>query len=86
MQQVDASDLEPPHCSVHLEKEGELWIGNTPDQGCPSNFRGAAFVRNRVILSPDGMKTFDQGLDENGNLVWGSDGEPYVFVRQPAAP
>lgn len=83
-QQILSTDLEPPHCAVYLQRKKRFWVGETPKKGCPSEFRGAAFVRNKIILSPEGMKTYDQGFDANGKLIWGSDGKPYEFVRVPS--
>ena len=78
---VTAQDLLPSHCTVTLQKKGRKFIGTTPKQGCASNYRGAAFVRNRVVLTRKGMKTYDQGFDADGNRVWGSDGTPYTFKK-----
>lgn len=78
---VQDIDLLPTHCTVTLQKKGRKFIGTTPEQGCASNYRGAAFVRNRVVLTRKGMKTYDQGFDANGNRVWGSDGSPYTFKK-----
>jgi len=69
------------HCTLTLKQKGRKFVGNTPPEGCASNYRGAAFVHNRVILTRKGMKTFDQGFDADGKRVWGSDGTPYTFKK-----
>ena len=74
-------DLLPAHCTVTLTQEGRKFVGSTPEPGCPSNYRGATFVRNRIILSNQGMKTFDQGVDAKGNRVWGAEDAPYRFRK-----
>ena len=51
-------------------------------QGCPSKFKGAIAVHNKIILTAEGMKTYDKGLDEKGNVVWGSRGKPYIFTKE----
>lgn len=78
---LSPSDLHPAHCRVTLRQAGHAFVGATPEPGCPSQYRGAAFVHNRIILKSDGMETYDQGLDADGNRVWGADGEPYVFRK-----
>ncbi|MBF2003232.1 MAG: chromophore lyase CpcT/CpeT [Synechococcales cyanobacterium M58_A2018_015] len=83
---VAASDVEDSHCRVVLRQIAENYVGGTPPEGCPSRYRGAVRVTNHIILSPTGMTTFDQGFDTEGNLVWGSQGEPYQFRRIDAAP
>lgn len=79
---VQGSDLEDTHCRVVLVPVGENFVGDTPAGGCPSNYRGAVSVTNHIILYEDGMDTFDQGFDTEGNLVWGSTGDPYRFRKQ----
>ncbi|MEM9137357.1 MAG: chromophore lyase CpcT/CpeT [Cyanobacteria bacterium P01_F01_bin.42] len=76
------SDILPAHCRVTLKQKGKKFIGATPEPGCPSQYRGATYVRNQIILTRKGMKTFDQGVDAQGNRVWGSDGKPYRFRKQ----
>lgn len=82
---VQERDLEDTHCQVLLVPVGENFVGDTPAGGCPSNYRGAVSVTNHIILYEDGMDTFDQGFDAEGNLVWGSTGAPYRFRKLDAS-
>ena len=78
---ITNQDLLSTHCTVTLHRKGRKFIGTTPEEGCRSSYRGAAVVKNRIILTQKGMKTYDQGFDANGNRVWGSDGTPYTFKK-----
>jgi hypothetical protein len=76
---VQIEDLGTTECSVFLKREGENYVGETQPGGCPTNFKGAVRITNRVVLYQTGMDTFDRGFDAAGNLVWGAKEEPYQF-------
>lgn len=75
------SDLGTYVCSVFLKPSGNTYIGNTPNDGCPANYRGAVRITNRIELTPTGMNTWDRGFDANGNQVWGAKTESYQYRR-----
>jgi hypothetical protein len=66
-------------CRVFLQPAGENYVGETPSEGCPTNYRGAATITNTILLHEAGMDTQDRGFDASGNLVWGATEEPYQF-------
>lgn len=67
-------------CSVLIEPVEHIYVGQTPPEGCPSNFRGAVSISNTVILHEFGMDTWDRGFDAEGNQVWGAkEDDPYQF-------
>ncbi|MGI0487018.1 chromophore lyase CpcT/CpeT [Pantanalinema rosaneae CENA516] len=74
--------LGTPICSVFLQPSQQDYIGSTPDQGCPTNVRGAVKITNQIMLYPDGMDTWDRGFDASGKQVWGAEGESYQY-RKP---
>jgi hypothetical protein len=78
---VKMSDLGSYVCSVFLKPVGDTYLGNTPINGCPANYRGASRITNRIELTPTGMNTWDRGFDANGNQVWGAKTESYQFRR-----
>ena len=78
---IRTADLGKHRCSIFLQPVGNDYLGETPPGGCPANFRGATHITNRVWLMPDGMETWDRGLDDRGNQVWGAEGEPYRFQK-----
>jgi hypothetical protein len=75
------SDLGTYVCSVFLKPSGNTYIGNTPINGCPANYRGAVRITNRIELTPTGMNTWDRGFDANGQQVWGAKTEAYQYHR-----
>ncbi|NEO83466.1 MAG: chorismate mutase [Spirulina sp. SIO3F2] len=67
-------------CSVFIEQVELTYVGKTPPEGCPTNFRGAVTISNTVILHEAGMDTWDRGFDAEGNQIWGAkEDEPYQF-------
>lgn len=83
---LNPSDLGDAKCSVFLQQQGEEYVGDTQAGGCPSNYKGAVTVTNRIFLHPSGMETWDRGFDRSGQLVWGAGDVPYQFrkvARQP---
>jgi hypothetical protein len=76
---VKLTDIGAAKCSVFLKPDGENYIGETPEAGCPSDYKGAVKVTNRILLHSTGMDTLDRAFDAAGNQVWGSKGEPYQF-------
>lgn len=83
---VSLSDMGEAKCSVFLKRDGENYVGETPAEGCPSDYKGAVKVTNRIILHKTGMDTLDRAFDAAGNQVWGAKNEPYQFRWiQPSA-
>ena len=78
---VPPTGLGTPVCSVLLKRSGDSYIGTTPVDGCPVNFRGAVRMTNHIILHKAGMDTWDRGFDAVGKQVWGAQGESYQFRR-----
>ncbi|MDW8200002.1 MAG: chromophore lyase CpcT/CpeT [Cyanobacteriota bacterium SKYGB_h_bin112] len=76
---VTKADLGNPVCVVILKPVGNDYLGTTPVDGCPANYRGAVRITNRIRLHSDGMDTWDRGFDRNGNQVWGAETESYQF-------
>ncbi|NJN23971.1 MAG: hypothetical protein HC810_05725 [Acaryochloridaceae cyanobacterium RL_2_7] len=79
------TELESSHCTVILKSKPNVIVGETAKQGCPSQFRGATAVHNRILLTETGMKTYDKGLNDKGQVVWGSRGKPYIFKKKTTA-
>lgn len=75
------SDLGTYVCSVFLKPAGDTYIGSTPVNGCPANYRGAVRITNRIELTPTGMNTWDRGFDANGKQVWGAKTDSYQYHR-----
>lgn len=76
---VNASDLGNLVCIVSLRPSSLGYVGQTPDEGCPVNLRGAVRLTNTIVLHQNGMDTWDRGFDANGVQVWGAESEPYEY-------
>lgn len=76
---VQRSDIGESTCSVFLQRAKENYVGETSAGGCPSDFKGAVRITNRIILHQAGMDTLDRGFDAAGNQVWGAKDKPYQF-------
>ena len=76
---VSSSEIGNPICSVFLIPEGDRYIGETQAGGCPTNYRGAVKITNRIVLHSEGMDTKDRGFDAQGNQLWGATSDTYQF-------
>lgn len=76
---INKGDLSPSTCSVYLQRTDKNYVGETAAGGCPSKFRGAARITNRIILHQTGMDTLDRGYDAAGKQIWGAKEQPYQF-------
>ena len=68
-------------CTVTLQPYLNLYVGNTPPEGCAVNLRGAVKVTNRIFLTENGMETWDRGYNAQGDRVWGAEDEAYRFFK-----
>lgn len=83
---VKKTDLGRSVCTVFLRQSGDNFIGQTPVDGCPANYRGATRITNYIVLSKTGMDTWDRGYDANHQQVWGAKTESYQFRKISVAP
>lgn len=81
---IKTEELGESNCSVFLQKQELGYLGNTPKEGCTTNFRGAVRVTNTIILNQTGMDTLDRGFNQEGEQVWGAENRPYKFRRSSA--
>ncbi|WP_291786064.1 chromophore lyase CpcT/CpeT [Cecembia sp.] len=69
-------------CGIFLRKTGKRQFeGSTRDQDCPSNLRGASYTTSKVKLDKNGMTSWDQGWNTQGEQVWGSTKGGYRFDK-----
>ncbi len=70
-------------CDIVLtwEPDRELYTGKTGDKTCESNLRGARWATSEVELGKDGMISWDKGLDDDGNQIWGAETGGYRFNK-----
>ena len=78
---IKTEELGENNCNVFLQKQESGYFGETPPEGCTTNFRGAVKVTNTIILNETGMDTLDRGFNTEGEQVWGAENRPYKFRR-----
>jgi CpeT protein len=76
---VPVSQLGDTVCSLILQKQGDGYLGTTPEEGCVANYRGAVRITNQVQLTQNTMETWDRGFDAGGQQVWGARDESYQY-------
>jgi hypothetical protein len=82
LRDLDRTDLEERRgCSVMLQRRGDRFEGSTLGSLCTSTLRGASYATSEVVITPDGLVSWDRGFDALGNQVWGATESGYVFDR-----
>ena len=88
---TDGLAAEKVGCAVHLRPVSyasdelpatpTIFGGGTVGQSCPSSLRGATYATSSVVLTANGLESWDQGFNGSGEQVWGATAGPYHFVR-----
>ena len=79
---LSPDDLEEREgCSIVMRRRGNTFIGSTLGWLCTSSLRGAAYATSEVMVTPDGMISWDRGFAEDNRQVWGSVVGGTVFDR-----
>jgi len=79
---ITAEDLqEREGCSIVMRRRGDTFIGSTLAWLCSSSLRGASYATSEVMITPDGMVSWDRGFAEDQTQVWGAVKGGYVFDR-----
>lgn len=69
-------------CSVILTlMNNGSYEGSTNGKDCQSDLRGAKYATSEVVISDEGIKSWDRGYDENDKQVWGAEKRGYVFKK-----
>lgn len=76
---VPLPELGETVCTLILQRDGEGYLGTTPEEGCATHYRGAVRITNQVQLTQGTMETWDRGFDAQGNQVWGAQDESYQY-------
>ncbi|MEX1310019.1 MAG: chromophore lyase CpcT/CpeT [Candidatus Sulfomarinibacteraceae bacterium] len=79
---LSPDDLEEREgCSIVMRRRGNTFIGSTLGWLCTSSLRGATYQTSDVMITPDGMISWDRGFAEDNRQVWGSVVGGTVFDR-----
>jgi CpeT protein len=69
-------------CGIYLSKTGKArFEGKTKEKDCPSTLRGASYTTSSAILTKNGMTSWDQGWNAEGEQVWGAMKGGYRFDK-----
>lgn len=68
-------------CSILLRRRGDAFVGSTLASLCESSLRGASYATSEVMVTAEGMISWDRGFDADGSQVWGATTGGYVFDR-----
>jgi CpeT protein len=87
------SDLSPADlterdgCTIYLVRRADgAFAGSTLGRLCASSLRGATWASSEVVITADGMVSWDRGWDDAGVQVWGAEKAGYRFDRASETP
>ncbi len=70
-------------CSVYLRREDALhFAGATRGRECSSDLNGADYATSEVVVTAQGIDSWDRGFNAQGEQVWGALNGPYQFRRK----
>jgi CpeT protein len=71
-------------CEVRLSFNSKLnqFEGATADRTCPSTRSGATHTTSKVVITANGMTSWDQGWNDAGVQVWGATKGGYEFLKK----
>ena len=69
-------------CEILLQPKGDTFVGSTGPKTCPSDLRGASYASSEVVISNQGMVSWDRGFDGSDKQVWGATKGGYSFVKE----
>lgn len=68
-------------CEIELRREGDAYAGSTPGSQCLSTLRGASYATSEVVVTAEGIQSWDRGWDDAGDQVWGAVKGAYEFRK-----
>jgi hypothetical protein len=68
-------------CSILMRRRDQGFVGSTLASLCTSTLRGASYATSEVLITADGMISWDRGFADDGRQVWGAAKGGYVFDR-----
>ena len=71
-------------CEVRLSFNSKMnqFEGATSDRTCPSTRSGATHTTSKVVITANGMNSWDQGWNDAGAQVWGATKGGYEFLKK----
>ena len=72
-------------CTIYLERRDDAaFEGSTLGRLCTSSLRGATWASSEVVITAEGIVSWDRGWNDSGDQVWGAEKAGYRFDRMPA--
>jgi CpeT protein len=68
-------------CAILMRRRDDTFVGSTLATLCDSSLRGASYATSEVVVTPDGIVSWDRGFAADGTQVWGATRGGYVFDR-----
>ncbi len=69
-------------CAILLRRKCEkMFMGNTVGKLCASDLHGATHAVSEVVLTKEYMESWDRGLNDEGEQIWGPEKGPYKFMK-----
>ena len=68
-------------CAILLRRHGENFVGSTIATLCTSTLRDASYATSEVVVTPEGVVSWDRGFARAGSQVWGTTKGGNVFDR-----
>lgn len=69
-------------CAVILRrKDKNTFQGSTDGKKCPSDRSGATYATSEVIITKEGLHSWDRGFDNKDEQVWGAEKGGYDFKK-----
>ena len=69
-------------CAVILTRKAKnTFQGSTDGKKCPSDRSGATYATSEVIITKEGLHSWDRGFDNKDEQVWGAEKGGYDFKK-----
>jgi len=74
-------------CTIYLVRRADgAFEGSTLGRLCTSNLGGATWASSEVVITTEGMVSWDRGWNDAGAQVWGAEKAGYRFDRGSSSP
>jgi hypothetical protein len=80
---LKAEDIGEYECSLFFTGENGIYVGGTPEGGCPHHYQGAETLIIQGNLSSEKLAIWERWYDKNGNQVAGPVKGPYIYCPIP---
>ena len=72
-----------PGCDLVLHWRNGSFVGSTHERDCRNAWGRATYATSEVVITENGMVSWDRGYNDAGEQVWGAEKGGYEFVKKP---